>query len=254
MISIDLSGKLAIITGASGELGRMIARTLAKAGADIAIQYLHGKDRAEALADEIRDIGVRAEIFQADITKLADVMVMKDAVLTKLGEPDIVVDAAVIQYTPWTTVLEQPISDYESQFASCVLHNVNMAKAFIPAMQRKKWGRFIGINTECAMQVFPGQSAYASAKRGMDGIFRVLAKEVGTDGITVNQVAPGWMISDNWRKNPGDDSAYAAKIPLKHRGEDQDIANAVLFLASELAGFITGVYLPVCGGNEMPCI
>ena len=254
MISIDLSGKLAIITGASGELGRVIARTLAKAGADIAIQYLHGKDRAEALADEIRDIGVRAEIFQADITKLADVMVMKDAVLTKLGEPDIVVDAAVIQYTPWTTVLEQPISDYESQFASCVLHNVNMAKAFIPAMQRKKWGRFIGINTECAMQVFPGQSAYASAKRGMDGIFRVLAKEVGTDGITVNQVAPGWMISDNWRKNPGDDSAYAAKIPLKHRGEDQDIANAVLFLASELAGFITGVYLPVCGGNEMPCI
>ncbi len=254
MISIDLSGKLAIITGASGELGRVIARTLAKAGADIAIQYLHGKDRAEALADEIRDIGVRAEIFQADITKLADVMVMKDAVLTKLGEPDIVVDAAVIQYTPWTTVLEQPISDYESQFASCVLHNVNMAKAFIPAMQRKKWGRFIGINTECAMQVFPGQSAYASAKRGMDGIFRVLAKEVGADGITVNQVAPGWMISDNWRKNPGDDSAYAAKVPLKHRGEDQDIANAVLFLASELAGFITGVYLPVCGGNEMPCI
>lgn len=254
MISIDLSGKLAVITGASGELGRVISRTLAKAGADIAIQYLHGQDRAEALAGEIREYGVRAEIFQADITKLDDVMTMRDAVLAKLGEPDIVVDAAVIQYTPWTTVLEQPISDYESQFASCVLHNVNMAKAFIPAMQRKKWGRFIGINTECAMQVFPGQSAYASAKRGMDGIFRVLAKEVGADGITVNQVAPGWMISDNWRKNPGDDSAYAAKVPLRHRGEDQDIANAVLFLASELAGFITGVYLPVCGGNEMPCI
>lgn len=254
MISIDLSGKLAIVTGASGELGRVIARTLAKAGADVAIQYLHGADRAEALAAELKGMGVRAQAFQADVTKTEEVFAMRDAVSASLGEPDIVVDAAVIQYQPWTTVLEQPIEDYESQFASCVLHNVNMAKAFLPAMQRKKWGRFIGINTECAMQVFPGQSAYAAGKRGMDGIFRVLAKEVGPDQITVNQVAPGWMISDNWRRNPGDDSVYAQKVPLRRRGEDQDIANAVLFLASDLAGFITGVYLPVCGGNEMPCI
>ena len=254
MIAIDLSGKLAVVTGASGELGRPIARTLAKAGADVAIQYLHGKERADSLAAELRGMGVQAESFQADVTKLSSVLAMRDAIRQALGEPDICVNAAVIQYQPWTTVLEQPAEDYVSQFESCVLHNVHMAKAFLPAMQAKGWGRFIGINTECAMQVFAGQSAYAAGKRGMDGVFRVLAKEVGGDGITVNQVAPGWMISDNWRKNPGDDSAYAAKVPLRHRGEDQDIANAVLFLASDLAKFITGVYLPVCGGNEMPCI
>ena len=254
MIAIDLSGHLAVVTGASGELGRPIARTLAKAGADVAVQYLHGRDRAESLAEELRGMGVRAAAFQADVTKLNSVLAMRDAIRETLGEPDICVNAAVIQYTPWTTVLEQPVADYQSQFESCVLHNVHMAKAFLPAMQKKGWGRFIGINTECAMQTFAGQSAYAAGKRGMDGIFRVLAKEVGADGITVNQVAPGWMISDNWRKNPGDDSAYAAKVPLRRRGEDQDIANAVLFLASDLASFITGVYLPVCGGNEMPCI
>lgn len=254
MISIDLRGKLAVVTGASGELGRAIVRTLAKAGADVAIQYQSGLDRAKLLAQEIRELGIRAEIFQADITNLNSVLEMRDAITKSLGRPDICVNAAVIQYTPWVSVLEQPIADYQSQFASCVLHNVNMAKAFIPAMKEKGWGRFIGINTECAMQCFPGQSAYASGKRGMDGVFRVLAKEVGGWGITVNQVAPGWMISDSWRKNPGDDSGYAAKVPLKRRGEDQDIANAVLFLASELSAFITGVYLPVCGGNEMPGI
>ena len=254
MVSIDLTRKLAVVTGASGELGRAIVRILAKAGADVAIQYQSGLDRAKLLSQEVRELGVQAEIFQADITDLNSVLEMRDAISKSLGQPDICVNAAVIQYTPWVSVLEQPIADYQSQFASCVLHNVNMAKAFIPAMKEKGWGRFIGINTECAMQCFPGQSAYASGKRGMDGVFRVLAKEVGGWGITVNQVAPGWMISDSWRKNPGDDSGYAAKVPLKRRGEDQDIANAVLFLASELSAFITGGYLPVCGGNEMPGI
>ncbi len=254
MVTIDLSGKLAVITGASGELGRVMARTLAAAGADIAVHYHHGADRAENLVKELRKINVKVNAFSADIGDLPSVLRMKQEILDVMGEPDIVVDAAVVQYHPWASVLEQPTEDYESQFRSCILHNVNMAKAFIPAMKEKKWGRFIGINTECAMQCYPGQSAYAAAKRGMDGVLRVLAKEVGAYGITVNQVAPGWTISDNWRQEPGDDSDYASRVPLKRRGTDQEIANAVLFLASDLASFITGVYLPVCGGNEMPCI
>ena len=254
MVSINLSGKLAVITGASGELGRVMARTLAAAGADIAVHYHHGEDRAENLVKELRKTNVKANAFSADIGDLPSVLRMKQEILDVMGEPDIVVDAAVVQYHPWASVLEQPTEDYESQFRSCILHNVNMAKAFIPAMKEKKWGRFIGINTECAMQCYRGQSAYAAAKRGMDGVLRVLAKEVGAYGITVNQVAPGWTISDNWRQEPGDDSDYASRVPLKRRGTDQEIANAVLFLASDLASFITGVYLPVCGGNEMPCI
>ncbi|WP_369674232.1 SDR family NAD(P)-dependent oxidoreductase, partial [Enterococcus lactis] len=92
----------------------------------------------------------------------------------------------------WTSVLEQGIEDYESQFRSCVLQNVLMAKAFVPDMiSNGKGGRIIAINTECAMQNFPGQSAYVSGKRGMDGVLRVLAKEIGEHQITVNQIAPG---------------------------------------------------------------
>jgi 3-oxoacyl-[acyl-carrier protein] reductase len=132
---------------------------------------------------------------------------------------------------------------------------VFLAKAFIPAMMDKRKGRFIGINTECAMQNFPNQSAYTAGKRGMDGVYRVLAKEVGEYGITVNQVAPGWTISDRDRElTDRNDTAYITGVPLKRRGEDQDIANAVAFLASDLAGFITGAYLPVTGGNVMPAI
>ncbi len=134
-----------------------------------------------------------------------------------------------------------------------MLHNVLMAQAFVPAMIAKNWGRVIAISTECAMQCWPNQSAYVSGKRGMDGVLRVLAKEVGEHGITVNQVAPGWTVSEN-RPAAGRPDSYLNAIPLKRWGTDQDIANAVAFLASDLAAFITGAYVPVCGGNVMPTI
>src|SRR5690606_33100414 len=111
----------------------------------------------------------------------------------------IVVANAVIQYQ-WTSVLEQSPEDFQGQFDSCVMQSVYLAKAFIPQMQERGEGRFIGINTECSMQNAPTQSAYVAGKRGMDGVYRVLAKEVGQYGITVNQVAPGWTISDRDRE------------------------------------------------------
>ena len=129
-----------------------------------------------------------------------------------------------------------------------------MAKAFVPAMVEKGWGRFIGINTECSIQCFPGQSAYVSGKRGMDGVLRVLAKEVGEHQVTVNQVAPGWTISDRDRMNHSEKQPTDERIPLKRRGTDQEIANVVAFLASDLASYITGSYIPVCGGNVIPGI
>jgi 3-oxoacyl-[acyl-carrier protein] reductase len=256
MLSINLSGKIALVTGATGQLGRVMTRTLARCGADVVIHYHANEEMADSLLREALDMGVRAMKIQADITRADTVEAMKDAVNRDIGSPSILVNNAVIQYT-WTSVLEQDVSDYESQFRSCVLHNVLMAKAFVPAMIEARYGRVIAINTECAMQNSPGQSAYVSGKRGMDGVLRVLAREIGEHQITVNQVAPGWTISDrdrtvkSWipRRNP-----YAKNVPLRRRGEDQEIANVVAFLASDLAGFITGAYIPVCGGNVMPAI
>nr|WP_090573474.1 SDR family oxidoreductase [Paenibacillus sp. OV219] len=253
-MGLNLSGRTALVTGATGELGRVMVRTLAVCGADVVIQYNNNEAKAQELKAEIEATGRRALIVQADITNEQSINAMRDKVTAELGHIDIVVANAVIQYK-WTSVLEQAAEDYVSQFESCVLQSVFLAKAFIPAMIEKGAGRMIGINTECAMQNFPSQSAYVAGKRGMDGVYRILAKEVGEHQITVNQIAPGWTISERDRTNGTEKSeSYEASVALKRRGTDQEIANAVAFLASDLSSFITGAYIPVCGGNVMPTI
>ncbi len=254
MLNIDLTGKVAVVTGATGELGHTMARTLAVCGADVAVHYLRNAEKAEALAADIRALGRRSVAVQADVTELASVQAMAEVVRGELGQAAIIVNNAVSQYG-WTSVLEQAPEDFTDQFRSCVLQTVHMAKVFVPAMQAKNWGRVIVISTECAMQCHPHQGAYASAKRGLDGVVRVLAKEIGMHQVTVNQVAPGWTISDRVRAEGSEEQAgYTHSVPLARRGTDQEIASAVAFLASDLASFISGAYLPVCGGNVMPGI
>jgi 3-oxoacyl-[acyl-carrier protein] reductase len=253
-MKIDLAHRLAIVTGASGELGRVMARTLARCGADVALTYYRNPETAMAVAAEIENMGRRARAFPADVTDAASIAAVHEAVRAWHGDADIIVNNAVVQYA-WLPVLEQPLADYESQFRSCTMHNVHMAKTFVPAMIARGWGRVIAINTEVAMQTQPGQSAYAGGKRGMDGVLRVLAKEVGEHGVTVNQVAPGWTISDRDRAaGTAHQPDYERSVPLRRRGTDQEVANVVAFIASDLASFVTGAYVPVCGGNVMPTI
>ena len=260
MKAIELTGRVALVTGATGQLGRTMVRNLAQCGADVAICYLSQKDFALALQKEVQDTyGVKALAVQADVTEMDSVTKMKQEVNASLGTVDIIVNNAHASVY-WETVMDQPLEDYDTEYRTCVLHSVIMSKAFVPDMIKQGYGRVIATNSECSMQMFPYQSAYASGKRGMDGIYKVLAREVGPHGITVNQVAPGWTISDgcrdadgsemNWRQ----DFVYIDQVPLRRRGTDEDIANAVCFLASDLAAFISGVYLPVCGANVMPCI
>lgn len=254
MLQIDLSGKTALLTGASGQLGRVMARTLARSGADLVLHYHQDEAGAKRVEHDVLALGRRAALVRADIGTEAGVRVIADAAAATLGWPDILVINAVAQIHPWSTVLEESIEDYESQFRTCVLQAVFLTKAFVPALRAKGWGRIIGINTECTMQMFETQSAYVAGKRGMDGVLRVLAREVGPDGITVNQVAPGWTISDKDKERVADDASYKRGVPLRRRGTDQEVANVVAFLASDLASFIHGAFVPVCGGNVMPAV
>ncbi|AJS61480.1 short-chain dehydrogenase [Paenibacillus sp. IHBB 10380] len=253
-MNVDLQGKTALITGATGQLGRVMARTLADCGANIVVHYRGNETKAIELKQEIESIGRSCMIVQADVTQFDDVLRMRDHIFNHFKTVDIIVANAVIQYE-WKSILDQPLEDYASQLDTCVMQSVYLSKAFVPAMIERKQGRVIGINTECSMQNAPGQSAYVAGKRGMDGIYRVLAKEIGANQITVNQVAPGWTISENDRENKTEhNEAYEQSVPLKRRGTDQEIANVVAFLASDLASFITGAYIPVNGGNVMPAI
>lgn len=254
MLSIDLSGKSALVTGATGELGRVMAKSLARAGAHVLLHYHHAAERAASLQREIEALGVRAARVQADVGEAPGVERVAAAARDTLGMPDIVVINAVQQIHPWSTVLEESLEDYESQYKTCVLQSVLLAKAFVPSMIERGHGRVIGINTECTMQMFETYSAYVAGKRGMDGVLRVLAREVGRHGITVNQVAPGWTVSDKHRVAATDDAEYAKNVPLGRRGTDQEVANVVVFLASDLASYVHGAFVPVCGGNVMPTV
>lgn len=250
-MKLDLVGRIALVTGGSGDLGRVMCRTLAACGAQVAVHYHSRAAEAERVVADIRAAGGTAIAVGGDVGDEDAVAHLAEAVRSGLGEPQIVIANAVIQYTPWTSVLEQPLADYDGQYRSCVRQAVLLAKAFAPAMQRAKAGRFIALSTECAAQCTAGQSAYVAGKRGMDGVLRVLARELGPDGITVNQVAPGYMLSDRNRDTPPL-GWYEERVPLRRRGTDQDVANAVAFLASDLASYITGTWLPVSGGNVMP--
>ena len=256
MLSIDLRGNLAVITGASGMLGRVMARTFADCGADLVLHYFHNKDETDLLAGELRrKTGRRVMTVQADITSAEDVERMKNDVIAKIGVPDILVHNAVVQYER-KSVLEQPLADFASQFDSCVMQTVHMTKAFVPEMiARGNGGRIVVISSECASLAEPDFGAYVAGKRGLDGLVRVLAKELGPHQITVNEVAPGWTVTENDRRDHTEaQPEYEKTVPLGRRGTDAEIAQMCAFLASPLASFTTGAYIPVSGGRVMPAI
>jgi len=257
MLMIDLRGHVAMITGASGMLGRVMAKTFAECGVDLVLHYHKNKKEADHLAEELRRCtGRRVVTVQADITSAVDVQRMKQEVAaSRIGVPDILVHNAVIQYE-WKSVIEQPLTDFDSQYQSCVMQTVHMVKNFVPdIIEKGAGGRIVVINTECAAMAEASCGAYTSAKRGLDGLVRVLAKELGPHNITVNEVAPGWTITENDRRMHTEvQPDYDKTVPLGRRGTDEEIAQMCAFLASPLASFTTGAYIPVSGGRVMPAI
>jgi 3-oxoacyl-[acyl-carrier protein] reductase len=254
MLKIDLSGKVTLLTGASGQLGRSMARTLAQCGSDLLLHYFRDTASITRVEADVRALGRRVAVVASDVGTAAGIdAIVKTAESANLM-PDIIVINAAQPILPWADLEQESVEDYESQFRTCVMQVVHLAKAFVPQLREKGWGRIIGINTECSMQMLETQSAYVAGKRGMDGVLRVLAREIGRFGITVNQVAPGWTRSERDTLTPADDRSYCEQVPLGRRGTDQEVANVVVFLASELSSFVHGAFVPVCGGNVMPTI
>lgn len=241
MVPIDLSGRIVLLTGATGKLGPTIALTLAQAGADLALVGKTNLEKAERVAEECRETGVRAEAFTADLS--ADDRTLRHEVLARVGRPAILVLGAAPS-VPWKQALEQTPEEYQEMWEGVVGQAIRVVQAFAEDLPEDGSGRIIGLSTENASICGEGMSAYASAKRGLDGYLSSLAREFGPRRVTVNQVAPGWIDS-------GEDTPdwYRHRLALPARGTPQNVADAVLFLASDLAAFITGVWLPVAGGS-----
>ncbi len=243
----DLNGKTALVTGASGGIGAAIARTLHAKGAKVA---LHGTkvEALEALAAELGDNAVVVPANLSDPAQVEDLFKKAEAALG--GAVDILVNNAGL--TRDGLILRMKDEDWDSVINVNLTAGFRLARAAVKGMMKRRWGRIIGITSVVGVTGNPGQVNYAASKAGMIGMSKALAQEVATRGITVNSVAPG-MIATAMTDvlNDAQKEAMNSRIPAGRLGTPDDIAAAVLYLASTEASYVTGQTLHVNGGMAM---
>lgn len=243
----DLTGKKALVTGASGAIGGAIARALHAQGASVA---LHGsrKDALEALA---ADLGARAHVLVADLSAGDDVIekIIPDTEAA-LGQLDILVNNAGV--TRDGLILRMKDEDFWSVIGINLGVAFRLSRAAVKGMMKRRFGRIINISSVVGVTGNPGQANYVASKAGLIGLTKSLAQEVGSRGITVNAVAPGLVASAISNKLTEEQKARMLQnVPVGRIGEGADVAGAVVYLASNEASYVTGHTLHVNGGMAM---
>jgi 3-oxoacyl-[acyl-carrier protein] reductase len=272
-IEIDLSGRVALVTGGSRGLGRADALTLARAGADVAIADIlveselseetdrwgslatvaraQGLVHTESTADEIRAMGRRALALKCDVTDREQVSAAVERMVEELGSVDILVNnAATLDHVG--QFHHQSPELWERDLRVNLTGSFNCAQAVWPHMKERGWGRIVNMASVAGTLGGFGQASYSTTKAGVLGLTRTLAMEGGRHGITCNAIVPGVIGTEAFNMaNPVMNERIVARTVLKRPGEPQDIANAIAFLCSDLAAYITGVGLYVSGGVEL---
>ncbi len=239
--------KTVLVTGASGGIGSACARLFAAEGYKVAIHYNNGKASADELKDEICSLGGEAVSVCADLSDEAQVAAMLSTVERELGEVDVLINnAGVSQQKLFTDTTRE---DYELVFGVNTLGVINCCRAVLPSMIRHKSGRIVNVSSMWGVSGASCEVLYSASKAAVIGLTKALAKEVGPSSVTVNCVAPGVINTRmNSHLNSEDMVALCDETPLCRIGEPQEVAQAVLFLASDKASFITGQTLSVDGG------
>ncbi|HOL70453.1 MAG TPA: 3-oxoacyl-[acyl-carrier-protein] reductase [Bryobacteraceae bacterium] len=244
-----MTDRIAFVTGASRGIGRAIALTLAKAGARVVVAS-NEPENNEKVAAEIREAGGQAVTVFLDLTSPDSIKQAFGDILKQFERVDILVNNAGI--TKDNLALRMKKEDWD------LVLSINLTGAFlasqqvIPGMMKARWGRIINIASVVGQSGNPGQANYVASKAGIIGLTKTLAQELGSRNITVNAVAPGFIETDmTARLTEEQRAAMLAKVPLKRGGQPQDVANAVKFLASDDAAYITGHVLAVNGGMYM---
>jgi 3-oxoacyl-[acyl-carrier protein] reductase len=244
-VRLDLSGKVAVITGASRGIGRQTALTLAGAGATVVLTSRG--DAAEAVAAEVTAAGGQALALAADVSDAEAVKRVIDTTNERFGRLDILVNNAGI--TRDQLLLRMKRDDWDAVVATNLTGTFLCTQAVLKTMLKQRSGRIISISSVVGQSGNPGQTNYAATKAGIIGFSKALAREVASRSITVNVVAPGLIDTDMTRDISSDAQAnWASAIPLGRLGTPDDVAAAVCFLASDAAGYITGQVLAVNGG------
>jgi 3-oxoacyl-[acyl-carrier protein] reductase len=271
-VEIDLSGRVALVTGGSRGLGRADALTLAQAGADVVLAdiQLESSDEdvsqwgalataakqqglvyTEQTAEEIRQLGRRALALGCDVTDRAQVDAAVARTVEELGSVDILVNnAGTLDHVG--QLLDQSPALWERDLRVNLTGAFNCAQAVWPHMVERRWGRIVNMASVAGTLGGFGQASYASTKAGLLGLTRTLALEGGRHGITCNAIVPGVIGTEAFNLgNPAMKERMVKRTALRRPGEPQDVANAVAFLCSDLASYVTGIELNVSGGIEL---
>jgi 3-oxoacyl-[acyl-carrier protein] reductase len=245
-----LDGKVAIITGASRGIGKAIAETFIKQGAKVAFTYLSSEEKAKALEAELSANGGVAKGFKSNASDYNSAQELSDAVVAEFGTIDILVNNAGI--TKDNLLMRMTEEQWDEVINTNLKSAFNLTKAVLKPMLKAKKGSIINMSSVVGVSGNAGQANYAASKAGMIGFSKSVAQELGSRNIRCNSIAPGFIetemtavldqnVVQGWRDS----------IPLKRGGTPEDVANATVFLASDMSAYITGQTLHVCGGMLM---
>lgn len=243
-----LEGRVALVTGGARGIGASICRVLARHGAAVAVNYSSSAEKAEAVVAEIEEAGGGARAFAADVRDAAAVQRMVDEVVAHFGRLDGVINNA-ISGRQSGALGEATAEDYQTAFDFGCQAVINTVTAARPVMKEQGGGRIVNIVTEVWNMAPANWSVYLAGKGAMVGVSRSLACELGPEGITVNMVSPGWMVTEKVDPTSEASQRFAQTLPLRRHGSADEIGNACVFFLSDLAGYVTGTYLPVTGGR-----
>ncbi|ABR33255.1 3-oxoacyl-[acyl-carrier-protein] reductase [Clostridium beijerinckii] len=245
-----LKGKCAIVTGASRGIGKAIALKLASLGANIVLNYRSNEKEALEVENEIKGMGVETLCVKGDISKSEEVDNLINSAKEKFGTIDIMVNNAGI--TKDALIIRMKEEDFDNVIDVNLKGVFNCLKAITPIMMKQKHGKIINLSSVVGITGNAGQVNYSASKAGVIGMTKSLAREVGSRGINVNAVAPGYIETDMTEALADKYKEEMKKtIPLKRLGKASDVANVVAFLASESADYVTGQVIQVDGGMLM---
>ncbi len=246
-----LKDKVAVVTGSSRGIGAAIAQELARHGAKVVVNYSASREAAQEVVAAITGAGGRALLCRADVTVRAEVEAMIRAAEAELGPVDILVNNASMTF-PILPFTQYRWEDFERKLTNELKAGFFTCQAVVPGMIQRRAGCIVNVSSGLSRVPGPGFVAHSSAKSALDAFSKALALELGPHGIRVNVVAPGLTLTDATRHMPKQmQESIAAHTPLRRIAEASDIAGAVAFLCSDQARFVTGTYLPVCGGAHM---
>ena len=247
---IDLTGKSALVTGGSRGIGKAIALRLAGQGADVAFSYRGNEAAAKATAGEIEALGRRGLAVQADVTDPEAAEGLVKSVVETFGKVDILVNNAGI--TRDDLIMRMSVAAFREVLETNLFGAFYMTKAVTRPMLKAKSGRIVNITSVSGQAGQTGQANYSAAKAGLIGLTKATARELASRGITCNAVAPGFVLTELTQDLPQPlQDQITAQTPLGRFGTTEEIANAVAFLVSDEAAFITGQVLAVDGGLVM---